>query len=95
MELGFRLVIIYTAVMRDESIQASGIESVITDEKTFSAVYKFLVQYTENPIWICNNAGETIFVNDHFQKLTGYSLKDMVGKSSLDFYEKKYHPNII
>lgn len=81
--------------MQEHVSQTSGIESVITDEKTFSAVYKFLIQYTDSPIWICNNKGDTIFVNEHFMKLTGFDLKDMVGKPSLDFYEKKYHPTIL
>ncbi|MDP2736769.1 MAG: PAS domain S-box protein [bacterium] len=72
-----------------------GIESVITDEKTFSAVYRFLIQYTDNPIWICDKDGKTIFVNEHFNKLTGYTLQDMTEKPSLDFYEENYHSTII
>jgi|GEM_PF-1075859 len=81
--------------MQDNHSPLQRIESVITDEKTFSAVYKFLIQHTHKPLWICNAKGETIFINDHFQKLTGYTLEDMAHKSSLDFYEEKYHPTIL
>lgn len=66
----------------------------IEDEATFSAVYKFLLSHTQDPVWICDESGATLFINEHFTDLTGFAPEDMVNKPSIDFFETKYHRTI-
>ena len=72
----------------------SHMKNTIADEATFSAVYKFLLSHVSDPIWICDETGNTLFVNEHFTDLTGFTQEDITSKPSIDFFETRYYPTI-
>ncbi len=78
-----------------ESFPLQAMKNAIADEETFSAIYKFLLEHTQSPIWLCDKEGKTIFVNDHFIALTGFTSTDIMGKPAIEFFEEKYHSTII
>ncbi len=58
--------------------------TLLNDEvKTLSMIF----QQTSNSIIITNKDGEITFVNDAFEKITGYKEEDILGKKPADFLQ--------
>ncbi|MBT6069202.1 PAS domain S-box protein [Candidatus Peregrinibacteria bacterium] len=73
----------------------SDMKNTISDEETFSVVYKYLLQHTDSPLCICDAEHKIIFVNDYFSELTGFSSAEVIGQQTMDFFDSKYHPTIV
>lgn len=52
-------------------------------------VYKKLVDHMNEAVWVGDKSERTLYVNKKFRELTGYPLKDVLGKKSFDFFDKE------
>ena len=52
-------------------------------------VYKTLVEHMNEAIWVGDENERTIYSNPKFCKMTEYTLEEMLGKESYEFWDKK------
>lgn len=55
--------------------------------------YNSLIQLLPDIVWIVDERGTILFVNDTFERVTGFKAKEVEGKSSFDFFSKEEFPN--
>lgn len=52
-----------------------------------SIPYRTLVERMHEVVWMCDEQERTVYVNPKFFEMTGYTLDDIIGKQSYDFWD--------
>jgi len=57
-------------------------------------IYKHIVDHMTESLWIWDSENTTIYTNDIFCKITGYTLEEIIWKNYSDFWDKKSNEKI-
>ncbi len=52
-----------------------------------------LVQFIADIVWVIDERGTIKFVNSAFEKITGFTSQEVIGKSAFEFFSKEEFPN--
>ncbi len=52
-----------------------------------SSLYRTLVEKMHEVVWMCDEQERTVYVNPRFFEMTGFTLDDIIGKQSYDFWD--------
>ncbi|MEI7803450.1 MAG: PAS domain-containing protein, partial [Bacteroidota bacterium] len=52
-----------------------------------------LVQFISDIVWVVDERGTIKFVNSSFERITGYTSDEVIGKSSFEFFSREELPN--
>ncbi len=58
-----------------------------------SVFNELLIQLIPDIVWVVDDRGTIRFVNSSFERITGYSAHEVIGKSSFEFFSKEELPN--
>lgn len=61
----------------------------LTDIKQKESMYQKLVENMNEAVWVGDEMERTIYANPKFCQIMGYSLEEMLGKESYDFWDKE------
>ncbi len=64
-----------------DPIRMTGVRLDITQQKSAEEKFSGLLESTPDPILVCNNRGEFVFVNKQFESKFGYSRDELIGKT--------------
>ena len=52
-------------------------------------LYKKIIEHMNEAVWMGDQNEQTIYVNPQFCKITGYSLVEVIGKDSYEFWDEE------
>jgi PAS domain S-box-containing protein len=61
----------------------------LTDIRQKESMYQKLVEHMNEGVWVGDEREKTVYANPKFCEMMGYSLEDMLGKESYNFWDKE------
>ncbi len=58
-----------------------------------SGLNESLIQLIPDIVWVVDERGSFKFINSSFERITGYSADEVIGRSSFEFFSKEELPN--
>lgn len=66
-----------------------GIMTDLTELKKRESLYRTLVEHMKEALWVCDEEERTVYVNPTFCEMMGYSLTEMLGRQSYDYWDEE------